>query len=295
MLKEPMNFAQYPIRASNSAHASDGAFSCYRPDSLADVVDAIWDWDVPDELAAKSLTIKYAPGTFLLLMTQYRSVFIARHQNKVFPVKWGLQIQQGTLYLQPSGPLGAIFVCLKPEATRRIVGAPLRNFGNGPIDLKSLFPPTAMATCEELLATARTSAERFSLVESALLRLLSQPVDLVAHRAASLLRSTPSIPQQQLASQLDISLRQLSRIFNETFGLGAKRFARLMRIELIVAWRNAGLSWSEIAHAAKMSDQAHLAREFKSLVEETPVQFFGRLCDPDFVRLTGANFVVKRR
>jgi AraC-like DNA-binding protein len=297
MLKEPMSFAQYLIRTDASApgHTSDGTFSCGRPRLLADVVDAIWDWDVPGELAAKSLVIKQAPGTSLLLMNQYRSANTARHLEKVFPAKWGTQLQQGTLYLQPSGPLGVIVVCLKPEGARRIVGAPLREFGNGPIDLQNVFPASTLATCEELLASARTSAERIALVEAGLLRRLTPPIHLTAHRAASMLRRDPTIPPQQLASELDVSPRQLSRVFTETFGLGLSRFARLTRIENIVALRNAGLSWAQIAYAANMSDQAHLVREFKSIVGETPVHFFGRESDSDVGMLNGANFVIQRR
>jgi AraC-like DNA-binding protein len=261
---------------------------------LAGVVDAIWDWDVPDEVAAKPLTIKQAPGTSLLLMAQYRSTVKARHLNRDLPVKWATQIRQGTLYLQPSGPLGAVVVCLRPEGANRILGASLREFGNGAVDLKAVLPSSSVSTCEQLLASARSSAERISLVEAALFRRLRPKLDKTSYQAASIIRSDPAIPLQQLASELDVSERQLSRTFNRTFGLGLKQFARLSRIEQIVARRNIGLSWAEIAYATNMSDQAHLVREFKSIVGETPAQFFGRNGDPDIGIMAGANFVVQQ-
>src|SRR5262249_47804013 len=180
--------------------ASRGAFRRFRPQLLRDVVDAIWDWDVPEELTARSLMIKQAPGTSLLLMAQYRSAIKARHLDKVLPAKWATQIHEGTLYLQPSGPLGAIVVCLKPEGADRIVGALLRDFRGGAIDLQTLFSSSSASTCEELLASARTSAERIALVEAALFHRLRPQLDLTAHRAASLLRSDPGIPLQRLAS-----------------------------------------------------------------------------------------------
>jgi AraC-like DNA-binding protein len=293
-----MSFAEYPIRshAANLQHASGGAFRCFRPRRLADVVDAIWDWDVPDELAAKSLTIKLAPSTSLLLMAQYRPAAVrARHLNRELPVKWATQIHEGTLYLQPSGPLGVIIVCLKPEGASRIVGAFLREFGNGAVDLRTIFPSSSVSTCEELLASAQCSAERIALVEAALFRRLKPRLDLTAYQAASVLRSDPAISLQQLASELDLSERQLSRAFHRTFGLGLKQFARLSRIERIVARRNIGLSWAEIAYATNLTDQAHLVREFKSIVGETPTEFFGRDRDPDMRPMHGANFAVRRR
>jgi AraC-like DNA-binding protein len=292
-----MSFNEYPIRAhaNNSQHASRGAFRCFRPKLLEDVVDTIWDWDVPDELAAKSLTIKQAPGTSLLLMAKYRSAIGARHQGKVLPEKWAAQIQEGTLYIQPSGPLGVIVVCLRPESASRIVGAFLREFGNRAVDLQDLFPSSSVSTCEELLSSARTSSERVELVESALFRRLSPLLDHTAQHAASILRRNPAIPLHRLASELDISGRQLSRTFNSTFGMGLKQFARLRRIERIVAWRNTGLSWAEVAYATDMADQAHLVREFKSIVGETPVRFFGGGCGAAIETMNGANFVVQRR
>src|SRR5215467_12963686 len=180
-----MNFAEYPIRAdaANPARGSNGAFRRFRPQLLDDVVDAIWDWDVPEELAARSLTIKLAPGPSLLLMAHYRSPIPARHLNKVLPAKWATQIQEGALSLQPSGPLGAIVVCLKPEGASRIVGSLLREFNTGAVDLQTLFSSSSAATCDELLASARNSEERVALVEAALFRRLARHHDLTAHQA----------------------------------------------------------------------------------------------------------------
>ena len=51
------------------------AFKMFCPPSLMDIVDAVWDLDVPDGDAAKALTIKYPPGTSILLTAQYRVPF----------------------------------------------------------------------------------------------------------------------------------------------------------------------------------------------------------------------------
>jgi AraC-like DNA-binding protein len=98
---------------------------------------------------------------------------------------------------------------------------------------------------------------------------------------------------KQLASELGVSYRRTSR----AFGLTVKKFARLSRLETIIAGRNVGLAWAEIAYEAKISDQDHLVEEFKNVVLETPEQFFGhdRVPVPDMGAMTGREFIAQRR
>ena len=69
-----MSFTEYPIAipAGGPSREPVGTFRCFRLPCLADVVDAIWDCDIPDGVAARGLAIKHAPGTSLLMMAQYR-------------------------------------------------------------------------------------------------------------------------------------------------------------------------------------------------------------------------------
>jgi AraC-like DNA-binding protein len=77
-----------------------------------------------------------------------------------------------------------------------------------------------------------------------------------------------------LAAKLGSSPRHLSRVFNAAFGVGPKRFARLARFQKILAERRNSRSWSQVAHACGLTDQAHLVREFQDLVGEAPTDFF---------------------
>jgi AraC-like DNA-binding protein len=54
---------------------------------------------------------------------------------------------------------------------------------------------------------------------------------------------------------LAVSTRHLSRTFNATFGITPKRFARLARIEKIVAERRNGLSRAQVACVCDLTDQ----------------------------------------
>jgi AraC-like DNA-binding protein len=291
-----VNCIEYPVGVKTGAPVENGvgSFRCFRSRLLTGIVDAIWDLDIPDGDAARALAIKYAPGTSLLLMAQYRAPVLARQRDRDLPSKCATQIQASSVTMQPTGALGLVIVSLRPDAASRIVDAPLGQFANANIHLGNLFSRGDVSTCDEMLAGARNSPDRIATVESFLLHRLRPQRDGLACRAASYLRNDPTLPLQQLASMLSVSARHLSRTFNATFGMTPKRFARLARIERIVAARRNGLSWAQIACACDLTDQAHLIREFKDIVGEAPTEFFAQEMRAGIGRMTDANFVVQR-
>jgi AraC-like DNA-binding protein len=145
-----------------------------------------------------------------------------------------------------------------------------------------------------MLAGALSSAQRVATVEAFLLRRMRPQLDHLACRAMSSLRSDPGLPVQELASQLGLSARHLSRRFGAAFGVGPKQFARLARLEKILAERRAGLSWAQTAYACGLTDQAHLVREFKTIVGELPTEFFAQELRAGRGAMNEANFIVQQ-
>lgn len=275
--------------------AIPAGFKVFRPSSLADIVDAIWDLNVPDGDEAKALTIKRPPGTSLSLILHYGVPFQAAS-----PSQYMVQVQGGVASLRPSGPLGTIIVDLKPEAAARILDAPMREFVDTKIDLRNLLNVDEVPLLEEMLAEARDSRERLATIESFLLGLARRirPDSLACH-AASLLRCDPALPVSQLALQLDISMRHLSRCFQTTFGKSPKQFARLARIEKVAVARCHGGTWSDIAYAHGFADQSHLIREFKEITKQLPEDFFrppsaGKLHTLNAGTSIGVTFAISR-
>ena len=291
-----MNFIDHSTDFGTREPAAIGAGSirCFRPKLLTGIIDAIWDLDIPDSETAKAFTIKWAPGTSLLLMAQYRAPALVRQGGRILPYKCATQIQSSSLTLQPTGALGFVIVCVRPDAANRVVSAPLGQFANANIHLGNIFSRGDVSACDELLAGARNSSERIATVEAFLIRRARPERDSLASHAASCLRRNPTLPMKQVASMLNVSTRQLSRSFNATFGMPPKQFARLARIEKIVAERRKGLSWAEIACACDLADQSHLAREFRGIIGEGPTEFFAHEIREGTGRMTEANFVVQR-
>jgi AraC-like DNA-binding protein len=289
-----MSLFEIPLALPGRApgQISGGTLRCFRPQSLADTVEAIWDWDIPDDDAARALTIKQMPGTALLLMAHYRTPAQSHHQGRSLPVKCATQIHKSAVSVQPIGPLGMIVVCLRADAAARIVHAPPGQFADASVYLGDVFGAGDVSVCDGLLASARSSGERLSIVESFLLRRVRPSAESMADRVAALLKRNPGLQVQKLASDMGISVRHLSRSFKATFGVGVKQFARLARIEDIVARRSKGLPWVEVACDCGMVDQAHLIKEFKEIVGQSPARFFdAAICiEPGIVR--AANFIV---
>jgi AraC-like DNA-binding protein len=261
----------------------DGFSRSIRPSAaVADLVEAIWDWDIPDAEVATAFTIKVPPSTAPYFVVQYRTLTHCRWQlggDSYDHKNYGhvlTQTQSGTFAIRPRGPLGVVTVRLKPEGASRLARASMHELLNVKIGLRNIFKDHDIALLEERVMESGSSSERIACIESFLFQNLRQDrEDPVFSRASSWLRRNPSLRIRKLASLLDISERHLSRGFRATYGTSPKQYARLARIEKVVAARKSGLDWTDVAYACGFADQAHLIHDFGTIVGGTPVEFFG--------------------
>ncbi|WFL78920.1 helix-turn-helix transcriptional regulator [Altererythrobacter arenosus] len=94
--------------------------------------------------------------------------------------------------------------------------------------------------------------------------------------AAALSRSAEGrITPGELADRADISPRHLRRGFVERFGLSPRGWARRLRLTaaLLEAERYDRPDWAGIAAGNRFSDQAHLIRECRAILGESPREF----------------------
>ena len=111
-------------------------------------------------------------------------------------------------------------------------------FADEKIELCNLFKASDLSLLEEMLMEALDSAARFARIQSFLLRNLhTRQPDPVVCRAAQSLRRNPALRVRRLAAQLDVCERHLSRSFRAMFGASPEQFARVARIEKILAMR----------------------------------------------------------
>jgi AraC-like DNA-binding protein len=248
---------------------------------LEDLVEDIWDWDVPDPAAARDVTFRTPPSANPMILFQYRVPI--RSDRDYGSIKhnypsWqhvALKLQSGICTIRPAGPIGSVVVRLRPESAGRILSPPMQDFMDTKVHLNDLFDAGEISLVEEALGEAPDSVARVRVVQKFLLRHAKpRTPNTILTVAAARLRSNPSLQIGRLASELDVSERHLSRGFNTIFGTGPKQFARLLRVERAVEARRAGANWTDIAYSIGFSDQAHLIHDFNAITGAPPEAIF---------------------
>ena len=289
------SWAQHRSNAKNDVHVSRVGLHIYpleeagpvvgKSSMLADYVDGIADWEIACPDQAEALTVKVIPTTAPALVIHYRTPFNLTWQfgsrgfSQAEYRHYATMYHTGVVVARPRGSLGFICVRLKPEAAAALLGERLEDFLDAQIGLDDLFGSSRVSLLVEMLAEARTSAERFARVERFLTaNLRERGVNPVACRAAALLRQSPHLRVRPLAARLDVSERHLSRSFQAMFGMRPKQFARIARIESAWSARSQGASWADIAYAARFTDQAHMINDFTEIVGLPPAQLVRSPC-----------------
>jgi AraC-like DNA-binding protein len=262
---------------------------------LRDAIEVALDWDVPDGDVAKRFMIRHPPGNGLFVIAQYRKVVEAKHQFGSDAVACNehqfiaTQVRSGVVNVSPRGPLGICGVYVKPEAAMSAFGS-LKEFANAKIDLRDIFRPSELDRLQELLAKSTGSSQRIAHMEAFLARnARCTSTTSVAQEAAKLLRCRPSMRRARLAGELGVSERHLTRVFQQSFGVSPKRFAKIARVEKALAGRRDGLTWAEVAHMCDFYDQSHMVRDFKEITGQSPGEFFRPLKSGAQSLVGGAN------
>jgi AraC-like DNA-binding protein len=242
-------------------------------EALSDFAEAIWDADFDDARSARVLTIKVLPTTSPVLIVHYRAAMTAAHRPRYKRTANGLQTRAMTL--RPSGPLGVVLVRLKAEEACRVLGCDLADMTDASVELSDIFGDRETSLLEEMLAEAENAEARVARMRQFLRdRAAANRSDPVVHRAIRALKQDPAVSMKELASRLDVGERSLQRRFKTLTGVSPKQFARVARMEKVVAARLKGSDWAEIAYATGYNDQAHLINDFRSLAGAPPDTFF---------------------
>lgn len=150
------------------------------------------------------------------------------------------------------------------------------------------FRPGEVTPLLQALAAARSDAARFAAAEDWLasqLALASRRPAATARPAVRLLLEARGAARiADVARSLGWSRRRIERVFARELGIRPKLFARIVRLNSVLA----GLDAAERASAVEMAldagyfDQAHLLRDFRVLAGRTPRQ--GRERDGELAR-----------
>jgi AraC-like DNA-binding protein len=134
---------------------------------------------------------------------------------------------------------------------------------------------------EERLAETNDWAERFDLVERAILHRIGKPYDepLVTRAWDRLARSHGALAIEHLARDLDCSRKHLAMLFRRHVGLPPKTMARVFRFEHAMKGLSAGRfdTLADLAADCGYADQAHFNRDFAAFAGESPRMLKARI------------------
>ena len=159
---------------------------------------------------------------------------------------------------------------LRPGRAGAVLGLPAGELMDRHVDLEALWGRRAREL-RERLCDARTTSERFAILEA---ELVSRLDARGAHPVVAYALDTLACPEarvRDIARSSNLSQRKLIELFTAAVGITPKRFGRVLRFHRATALaRTAVLDWTRVAHQCGYYDQAHLIRDFRELADMTP-------------------------
>ncbi len=185
-------------------------------------------------------------------------------------------LHEGYALTEHQGDQCGIQVDLTPIGAGRLLGA-AHEVANEAVALDDLMGRAANELVERLAATDDW-AERFSLVDRALLDRLTDAPDAdpaVTWAWNQLELSHGQVPVHVLADEIGWSRRHFGVRFRHTVGLAPKPTGRVLRFRRATDLLASGpvRSIADLAAACGYADHSHLVREFHALAGCTPSQF----------------------
>lgn len=173
-----------------------------------------------------------------------------------------------------------IGVHFKPGGAFPFLGIPAGDLADTHVDLETLWGPSA-GRLRERLCEARTSAERFQLLQEALLSRLCHGVE--QHYAVSaglemFVKNQAGPRVREAAKCLGLSQRRFIQVFRAEVGMTPKLFSRIQRFQQTRTFiqHNPSINWADLAVAFGYFDQSHFIREFIEFSGLSPTDYLNR-------------------
>ncbi len=166
-----------------------------------------------------------------------------------------------------------VIVGLKPCGMYRLLGIPLKEIVDRDFDASLVLGGEVDDLLEQLF-DARENLKKVEIIQHYLLSKLTylkpaQPFDKAMELQVI---SSGNLSIDYIATQSNLSLRQLERKSLERIGLPPKLYARMVRFTHAYKFKeiSPNTSWNEIAYKCGYFDQMHFIRDFKSFAGFTP-------------------------
>jgi AraC-like DNA-binding protein len=173
-----------------------------------------------------------------------------------------------------------IGVHFKPGGAFPFLGLPAGDLADTHIDLQTLWGASA-GRLRDRLCEARTYAERFELLQEALLSRLGQGIEqhYAVSAALEMFTKNQAGPRvREAAKDLGLSQRRFIEVFKAEVGMTPKLFSRIRRFQQtrMFIQQNPLINWADLAVALGYFDQSHFIREFLEFSGLSPTDYLNR-------------------
>lgn len=168
-----------------------------------------------------------------------------------------------------AGDGGVFGVAFRPGCFRPFLGASVSLITDRSIDAREVFGPDLphsvdVGTVERFLRAHLPTPDART----------TEAADIVA----TIIAKSEITRVDTLAEYLDMSIRQLQRLFAEYVGIGPKWVIRRYRLHEVTERLAKGtkVDWTSLASELGYADQAHFVRDFKNMFGEPPTWYAQR-------------------
>ncbi|NND45045.1 MAG: AraC family transcriptional regulator [Xanthomonadales bacterium] len=248
---------------------------------LADLVECYWEgWgDIPP------LREKILPRTHVELMFNLRGrhrilELDGRDEDSAQNSGWLSGMQRRYMLIETFEGSHFVAARLKPWGAWRLLRESMASVAGAVPRIGEVWGTHSQSMQDRLLSAANPFA-RFDILEAELRRRIDRTADLDASlvEASCRLRGTQGrLRISTLCKDIGTSRATLSRKFRDQVGLTPKTYARVVRIDALMAHlaSHGPDQWAMLAEDFGYHDQAHLNHDFREFCGATPQEYLRR-------------------
>ena len=260
----------------------DTILNFYRPKPpLSKFVDSFWlyEGDAPQNRAERILPTGTLELVINLRQNELRFYDTERPEN-CSRLSGAVVSGASGRGFTPAQEAFIIGIHFKPGGAFPFLGLPAGDLADTHVDLETLWGPSAHRL-RERLCEARTSAERFQLLQEALLSRLCAGVEqhYAVSAALEMFRKNHAGPRvREAAKYLGLSQRRFIQVFKAEVGITPKLFSRIQRFQQTRTFiqHNPSINWADLAVDLGYFDQSHFIREFVEFSGLSPTDYINR-------------------
>ena len=179
--------------------------------------------------------------------------------------------------IDPRERVSVMGVHFRPGGAFPFLGTSANELADAHVDLEALWGTSAIEL-RERLCLAKTPAERFDLLEEALVAHLCRPMEhhyAVRFALSTFSRTDSNLAIRDVARDAGLSQRRFTQLFAREVGMSPKLFCRVRRFRqaLETVRHTAVPNWAQVAADCGYYDQAHLIHDFQSFSNLSPTEY----------------------